>query len=288
MRQRYLHLSRERDGLVGVRGALLPDVAAKLQTIIDACLSPKTAPAFLSVEEAMAAGRDADPRSRDQQRHDVFAGIVDTAARALTCRNWVGPPRSWRWRSPRKTWSRTPGAGLSGRPRSRCAAVRQFACTGGMQKIVFDQDGRIIQLGSPERIFTAQQRRAIILRDGECCTPGCHMPGALSEIHHVDPAADGGPTHTDNGMVLCWFHHRILDTSGWAIPNGQRTTRSEIPTLARRHRQPGTPPADPPPSDKPKPTENDDNPPAKTSRFVVVRHSCRGPARDNGRTRPSP
>ena len=48
MRQRFLHLSRERDGLVGVRGALLPDVAAKLQTIIDACLSPKTAPAFLS------------------------------------------------------------------------------------------------------------------------------------------------------------------------------------------------------------------------------------------------
>ena len=44
---------------------------------------PKTAPAFLSIEEAMAAGRDADPRSRDQQRHDVFAGIVDTAARAL-------------------------------------------------------------------------------------------------------------------------------------------------------------------------------------------------------------
>ena len=31
-----------------IRGALLPDVAAKLQTMIDACLSPKTAPAFLS------------------------------------------------------------------------------------------------------------------------------------------------------------------------------------------------------------------------------------------------
>ena len=84
-----------------------------------------------------------------------------------------------------------------------------------MQKIVFDRDGRILQLGSLERIFTAQQRRAIILRDGECCVPGCHMPGALSEIHHVDPAAGGGPTHTDNGMVLCWFHHRTLDSSGW-------------------------------------------------------------------------
>ena len=42
MRVRHLHLSRERDGLVGIRGALLPDVAAKLSTIMDACLSPKT------------------------------------------------------------------------------------------------------------------------------------------------------------------------------------------------------------------------------------------------------
>jgi hypothetical protein len=89
MRQRHLHLSRERDGLVGVRGALLPDVAAKLQTILNACLSPKTGPAFLSVEEAMAAGRDVDPRSRDQQRHDVFAGVVDRACQGF-CVSVVG------------------------------------------------------------------------------------------------------------------------------------------------------------------------------------------------------
>jgi hypothetical protein len=34
----------------------------------------------------------------------------------------------------------------------------------------------------------------------------------------VIPHADGGPTHTDNGVLLCWFHHRTIDTSGWAIP----------------------------------------------------------------------
>ncbi|MEO6505585.1 MAG: HNH endonuclease signature motif containing protein, partial [Terrimesophilobacter sp.] len=62
-----------------------------------------------------------------------------------------------------------------------------------------------------------QQRRAIILRDGQCCAPGCGMPGALCEIHHVEPAATCGATHTDNGMVLCWFHHRTLDSSGWAF-----------------------------------------------------------------------
>jgi hypothetical protein len=217
MRQRSLHLSRERFGLVGIRGALLPDVAAKLQTVINACLSPKTAPAFLSIEEAMAAGRDADPRTRDQQRHDVFAGVVDTAARALDMPHLGGAAPVVAVAVTAENLESGTGCGFIGDVPISMSAVRQFACTGGMQKIVFDPDGRIIELGSPERIFTAQQRRAITLRDGECCTPGCGMPAELSEIHHVEPAAAGGPTHTDNGMILCWFHHRMLETSGWAF-----------------------------------------------------------------------
>ncbi|WP_345186144.1 HNH endonuclease signature motif containing protein [Microbacterium panaciterrae] len=36
-------------------------------------------------------------------------------------------------------------------------------------------------------------------------------------MHHVREWADGGPTHTSNGVSLCWHHHRTLDTSGWAI-----------------------------------------------------------------------
>ncbi|GAB3042473.1 HNH endonuclease signature motif containing protein [Parafrigoribacterium mesophilum] len=215
MRQRFLHLSRERDGLVGIRGALLPDVAAKLTTIMDACLSPKTAPAFLSVEEAMAAGRDADPRTRDQQRHDVFAAVVDVAARSLQMPQLGGAAPVVAVAVTLDNLQTGTGCGYIGEVPISMRAVNQFTCTGGVQKIVFDHNGRILELGSPERIFTAQQRRAIILRDGECCTPGCHMPGALSEIHHVEAAADGGPTHTDNGMILCWFHHRTLDTSGW-------------------------------------------------------------------------
>jgi 5-methylcytosine-specific restriction protein A len=93
--------------------------------------------------------------------------------------------------------------------------IKQYTCTGGTQRVVFDDDGRIIELGSPQRCFTPQQRRAIALRDGECSIPGCHIPAAWTEIHHVDPAENGGPTHTDNGILLCWFHHRTLDTSGW-------------------------------------------------------------------------
>ncbi|KRC58620.1 hypothetical protein ASE14_18890 [Agromyces sp. Root81] len=90
-------------------------------------------------------------------------------------------------------------------------------CTGGIQTVVHDDAGRILSLGSPERCFTPHQRRAITLRDGGCLIPGCTVPAAWCEIHHVTPDSDGGPTHTDNGVLLCWFHHRSIDTSGWAI-----------------------------------------------------------------------
>ena len=96
-------------------------------------------------------------------------------------------------------------------------AARHMICTGGTQTIVLGDEGRIISLGSPERCFTPHQRRAITLRDGGCLIPGCSVPAAWCEIHHVLPDADGGPTHPDNGVLLCWFHHRTIDTSGWGI-----------------------------------------------------------------------
>jgi hypothetical protein len=96
-------------------------------------------------------------------------------------------------------------------------AARHMMCTGGIQTVVVDDAGAILQLGSPERCFTAHQRRAITLRDGGCLIPGCTVPATWCEIHHVIPDESGGPTHPDNGVMLCWFHHRTIDTSGWQI-----------------------------------------------------------------------
>ncbi|WP_370455339.1 HNH endonuclease signature motif containing protein [Diaminobutyricimonas sp. LJ205] len=55
------------------------------------------------------------------------------------------------------------------------------------------------------------------MRDGGCLIPDCPIPAAWSEIHHVLEWANGGKTHTDNGVLLCWFHHRTIDSSGWQI-----------------------------------------------------------------------
>ena len=57
-----------------------------------------------------------------------------------------------------------------------------------------------------------------MLRDGGCVIPGCTVPATWCEIHHDTEYARGGPTHTDNGILLCWWHHRSLDTpNGWQV-----------------------------------------------------------------------
>jgi hypothetical protein len=80
-----------------------------------------------------------------------------------------------------------------------------------------DELNRDNGVGSPNRTFSGHQRRAITARDGACIIPGCHVPASWCEIHHVQEHAKGGPTHTDNGVPLCWWHHRTIDFSGWEI-----------------------------------------------------------------------
>ncbi|MEO7349579.1 MAG: DUF222 domain-containing protein [Terrimesophilobacter sp.] len=264
LRTRSFSLGRERDGLVWMRGAIIPDVAAKFIALVNAHTSPRTAPAFLNEEELAAHDLERDPRTRDQQRHDIFAGIVDIAARSAETPTMGGAApvvmvsvRQSDLDANANSNSNSNASDGNGRAVGYIAGleepvsmrvIKQYTCSGGTQRVVLDDNGRIIELGSPERCFSPQQRRAITLRDGECSTPGCHIPGSWCEIHHVDPAENGGPTHTDNGILLCWFHHRSLDTSGWQFrmhngaphvkaPRWLDATQKWRPTTGSRIRQ---------------------------------------------------
>lgn len=116
--------------------------------------------------------------------------------------------------------------------------AHRIACTGAVQKIVFDRAGRIVQIGSPERLFTPAQRRAITARDGGCIIPGCLVPASQCEIHHVTEHAHGGPTHTDNGVLLCWWYHHRLDDNGWTIHMRKGVPHVAAPAWIDIHRTP--------------------------------------------------
>jgi hypothetical protein len=84
----------------------------------------------------------------------------------------------------------------------------------------------VLDAGRATRTFTAAQVRSIVARDVHCIWPGCDIPAAWAEAHHVWHWADGGPTSVDNGVLLCGRHHDRVHLFGHAIvklPSGRYT-----------------------------------------------------------------
>ncbi|QIM16792.1 DUF222 domain-containing protein [Leucobacter insecticola] len=164
-------------------------------------------------------------RTPDQKRHDALAILLGTAARHPETPLLGGAPVTVLVQVTDTDLTATDSSAASARLHDHngllvpvsMSAARHAACAGATQRITQDARGRILGLESPSRVFTPHQRRAITLRDGGCVIPGCNTPASWCEIHHVTEHAQGGPTHTDNGVLLCWYHHRSLDTSGWQV-----------------------------------------------------------------------
>ena len=66
-----------------------------------------------------------------------------------------------------------------------------------------------------KRLFTQQQRLALIARDQGCTFPDCDTPPAWTEIHHIIAWQLGGTTTLDNAAMVCRFHHDHFDQLGW-------------------------------------------------------------------------
>ncbi|MFE7195112.1 HNH endonuclease signature motif containing protein [Microbacterium oxydans] len=252
--RRFLTIGRLRNGVHPLRGNLLPDVAAQLQLIIDAQNNPRTdgpsepGVTFRSESERSGDGAESgadvaevDPWNSDprnvieqrtaaQKRHDAMAAALVIAARHEDMPRLAGAsPTLVVHADANDLVSGTGWATVAGSQAPVLIGVAtQAACTGAIQRVLFD-DGRIVGTTVSDRVFTVHQRRAIIARDGECLIPGCHVPASWCEIHHVVEHARGGPTDTDNGVPLCWWHHRSLDRSGWEIRMARGTPQVRGP-----------------------------------------------------------
>ena len=161
----------------------------------------------------------ADQRSHAQKQHDAFAVLLDgrrgirRTADARRCR--THPGRVGAGGGPRRRPRLTPTSpATTSRSRSRspgtspAPAPSNASCwprTAGSCR---------------SRPWTASSTTTSAKRSRSatvCVIPGCPVPPQWCEIHHVEEHSRGGPTHTDNGVLLCWFHHRTIDTGGWQI-----------------------------------------------------------------------
>jgi hypothetical protein len=81
---------------------------------------------------------------------------------------------------------------------------------------VFDEHTeKALYLGRSKRIATADQRIVLHAKDRGCTAPGCDVPGYLTQVHHVDEWATGGPTNIDTLTFACKSHHRLISPGGW-------------------------------------------------------------------------
>jgi hypothetical protein len=223
LRKRGVTLGVCRDGLVALRGSLLPEVAGQLQLVFDSILNPRAdgssaGPEFRDDLHTEPDERR-DDRTRPQRQHDAFASAIFKVAGsgALPTLGGAAPTLVVSVRAADFESGRgVAHVGGCDEPVS-LAVARQIACCGSIQRVITGKRGRILAIETSDRVFNYHQRLAIALRDGECIIPGCHVPASWCEIHHVHEHARGGPTHTDNGVPLCWHHHRTLDNSGWQI-----------------------------------------------------------------------
>ncbi|MCU1379018.1 MAG: hypothetical protein JWN29_2001, partial [Acidimicrobiales bacterium] len=77
-----------------------------------------------------------------------------------------------------------------------------------IERIVFDDPSRVIDVGVERRLFEGATRRAVEVPCGECFEDTCETPAADCEIDHIEPWSYGGPTIQANGRPACGFHNR--------------------------------------------------------------------------------
>ncbi|MCY7412356.1 MAG: HNH endonuclease, partial [Salinibacterium sp.] len=224
----------DEDGLVPANGRLMPELGSLLAGLLEAHRrSPRfvESDASLSSVDDLAFGADprtADPRTPDprtpgQRRHDAFGEILMAAAAA------EGAPRldgqsvtvlvtvSAADLADRGGLDADPIGTMAGSPFpiSR-RAIERFIDAGGYRVVTTDEHGAVTAISSPQRCFTPIQRLGIAARDGSrCSTPGCTSPHYTLQAHHVIPDRDDGPTAIDNGILLCYWHHQLVDTGPW-------------------------------------------------------------------------
>ena len=224
----------DEDGLVPANGRLMPELGSLLAGLLEAHRrSPRFVESDTSLSRVDDLAFDADPRTTDprntdprtagQRRHDAFGEILMAAAAAQ------GAPRpdgqSVTVAVTVTAVDLADQAGLDTDPIGAMAGspfpvsrrtIERFIDAGGYRVVTTDENGAVTAISSPQRCFTPTQRLGIAARDGvRCSTPGCTSPHFTLQAHHVIPDRDNGPTAIDNGILLCYWHHKLVDTGPW-------------------------------------------------------------------------
>ncbi len=245
---RSARLRQRADGMWELQVISPPEGGSALKAVLDAYSSPRVKVAFrdgpcadrcdgagVSVGDGAGCdcGRDVDAngqpsadgigvvddRTPEQKRHDVLLGLVQAHAASgdapvagaepptLVFTGTIdaydaylhGTDHPDRVLTIEHTGSLVP-----------IETIGRLGCEARVHHAVVNGAGHVLSLGTTERLFNRAQRRALAARDKGCRVPGCGMPAAWCEAHHIVPWELGGPTDIDNGILVCAYHHHEI------------------------------------------------------------------------------
>jgi len=199
-----------------------------MDALVGAAMRPRRGgPRFVAADEqARARALLDDPRTNDQLVFDLLMDTLRVGAQA-------DPTVAFGSRQPGVRYviteeqsqdvgesGATVGTGYfedSGEAVSG-AVIERAICDVGVRPITVDQNGKPLDVGRDQRLFTSRQRVALAIRDGGCLWPGCDRPPSYTEAHHINHwFAHKGRSDTPDGVLLCRHHHMLLHDNKWRI-----------------------------------------------------------------------
>jgi hypothetical protein len=110
--------------------------------------------------------------------------------------------------------------------------ARRLACDAEIIPITLGTRSEILDIGRSQRLFSKGLRTALTVRDRGCAFPHCEVAAAACEGHHILPWHHGGETVLSNGVLLCPWHHRLVEPdpeqsehSQWQVHLDEETGR---------------------------------------------------------------
>ncbi len=201
-------------GGVGLRGVLPPVEGGHLRLLVDSLVA-RPRPGSGGVE----AG---DDRSATQKRADALMEIVHCYADSGDAPSRGADRPRVNLLVPLEVLVGEPGHGLLSDDRPVSAnTARRLACDALIGLIALDLKGVPLSVGRASRFFGGELRQALNARDRGCAFPGCDAPPAACDAHHVQPWWDGGETSLANGVLLCPYHHRLVEPDPHVPPGDQ-------------------------------------------------------------------
>jgi 5-methylcytosine-specific restriction endonuclease McrA len=215
---RALHVYRDEDGMVVIRGRLTPEQGAVVMQALAAARETLYQRARSTDTPSCPGDVPAGTSSMEQQRADALVLLAEAALH-----HGLDPgAQGERYQivvhvdAPVLADPEAPGQSvLDGGTHVPAETSRRLACDASRVIMRHEPDGRVVEVGVRTRTIPPAIRRALHHRDRGCRFPGCGLP--FGQGHHIRHWAQGGPTTLSNLAMLCRRHHRAVHEEGYRV-----------------------------------------------------------------------